>query len=422
MTLTTAPFTSPQRRSPRTAVAALALVGIGIASTGCDPATASKWFGDAGFAPADGGTPIGPDAGPQPPPPPPPAGTTLLKFCNPLATASGADIELELQVGSVSFKALTGQCAPATGSPCKAIPTGSQPVKLLRDGKVLWEVTEQIDPGQYLFTEAAVDDAGKPKVKEPQTLESAAACTAAGYKETGPGPMPPPPPPPPTGNATAKFCHNLVDQNDAPLTLDLMVGGVKLTARSGGCSTPAGAACTAISAGASNAQLLLNGRVAWQGSLTVTAGGNLFIARAPGGMATVETDSIPAASCPNAAQEGTTGPMPPPPPPPPGGQAQVKLCNNLPAELPLTAKLEIGTTVLTAAPGRCAPAPGMACLGVPAGKPMAKISADNIVLGQGPLELAANEELIILVKWDAAMKKPTFVMGPPEGTCAAFPN
>jgi hypothetical protein len=62
-------------------------------------------------------------------------GMAQIKFCNALALQNNGNLRLTLQVGDppVVMTADSGQCSTPTGSPCKTVPAGMNPVHLVDD-------------------------------------------------------------------------------------------------------------------------------------------------------------------------------------------------------------------------------------------------------------------------------------------------
>ncbi|HEY0714610.1 MAG TPA: hypothetical protein VGF45_18140, partial [Polyangia bacterium] len=87
--------------------------------------------------------------------PPPPLGTpAMMKFCNALPTGR---VEITTMDG-VKFSAAPGQCAPAKGSSCSKVASGSVTMNVAVDGKDIGEADIDIPPGANfvlrLFEEA----------------------------------------------------------------------------------------------------------------------------------------------------------------------------------------------------------------------------------------------------------------------------
>jgi hypothetical protein len=62
-------------------------------------------------------------------------GTAQIKFCNGLSLQNNGNLRLSLQVGDppVVMTANSGECSTPTGTPCKTVPAGMNPVHLVDD-------------------------------------------------------------------------------------------------------------------------------------------------------------------------------------------------------------------------------------------------------------------------------------------------
>src|SRR5689334_5183230 len=118
---------------------------------------------------------------PEPPAgggPPIPGGNAQVRLCHRL-TESGAPTSAEVQIGPVSLKATTDQCAPAAGTGCAAAPSGSQPLRLRVGARDLLDAgTTDLEPGGAYLVVLDVLTVGGKTIVVPRTveLESAADC------------------------------------------------------------------------------------------------------------------------------------------------------------------------------------------------------------------------------------------------------
>ena len=175
-----------------------------------------------------------------------PVGQAVVKFCNALRKGDGTQMEMELVVGSMRFKAGSIRCTPTSGAMCPGMPAGPVNIQLLREGQVV--ATQQMtleSSGQYFF-ESGYDSAAKMYVIKANKLPLGQKCSDVNYQPV----------------AFMKFCHNLVvgDMNtQMPVDLDLVVGTTKVTATTGQCNTMDGWACTDVRTGMQKVSLQRNG-------------------------------------------------------------------------------------------------------------------------------------------------------------------
>jgi hypothetical protein len=196
---------------------------------------------------------------------PPPGGSAAIKLCNNLVNADDTDFEAELIAGPLRLKALSGTCSPAVAMPCATIPPGNTTLTLQRaiGARMLATLDVTIQAGVEYVALAEFNDmtsmveiGGGPLT----SLLPGARCSTVDYGNfytpaggTDAGAPPPrdagPPPPPPAAGSEVKLCNGLRAADGTPTNLELRVGPLQLTARSGECSPVPNTMCRAIAAG-----------------------------------------------------------------------------------------------------------------------------------------------------------------------------
>ena len=109
----------------------LTLAGLGVA-LGCAPSSDDR---------GGGGVVIDPDLPMETSALPPvnEVGVAAAKFCNFVPADVNGPLALTLELGTtpVSFMASSGQCSPIAGQPCRPIPAGNLPVRLLHGASAI---------------------------------------------------------------------------------------------------------------------------------------------------------------------------------------------------------------------------------------------------------------------------------------------
>jgi hypothetical protein len=117
-----------------------------------------------------------------PNPMPPTGGMAVARFCNQVSKQGGA-LNAELKIGTTSLKAATGQCSTMKGSPCQAIPLGSQTVSVsdVDDPAMpLLSGMRELAAGDYLFTLTFDETAQQLKLQGLTPLAAGMKCQDQG--------------------------------------------------------------------------------------------------------------------------------------------------------------------------------------------------------------------------------------------------
>jgi hypothetical protein len=330
-------------------------------------------------------------------------GDAQVKFCNGVQSDKGAvDIEMTIGAGSNPVKVASGSCLPAKGNACATIKAGPSRITFRMGGKEVFAQDIAIEAGQQYLVVSTVDRGTQKIGLGGGKLAAGAQCAAADpFAGSSPGG---------TGGATVgKFCHNLAldDGNGGklPVTFDLTIGDVRLSATSNDCSSPVGQMCIALPPGSTTASLYRDGQMLTSAPVTIEAGKEYMFGLKLQGTSPVITGNAlsanprcAAAGAANASGLPTLGAAPPPAPPP-GAASAVKICNRLPAGV---AEVMIGDNlVLTAKPGECSSVKGMPCSAVAAGTAALVVAIDGDEVLNNMVEFVAGREKILIVKSDA---------------------
>ena len=238
------------------------------------------------------------------------------------------------------------------------------------------------------------------------------------------------------GQGLVKFCNNLGFMSGMPAELEMVIGSLRLKAKTGECSPPSFAACTGLASGTYTAQLLLQGGLIASRSVTIAAGGeHPFVAdRDQANMTLVLADGKLSAGgkCANfgfvpipPTDGGPPADAKPPSDagPPPGSRAKVKFCSEvMRGQTPTNLDLVIGTTKLTAVTSRCNSAPGEACVDVPTGRVRLSLQEAGMEITSVMADLQPNVEYTVSAELDQALRMPKLTFAPvPSGRmCSTF--
>jgi hypothetical protein len=338
---------------------------------------------------------------------PPPAGgssgNAQVKFCNGVQSDKGAvDIEMTIGTGSNPYKVASGSCLPAKGDSCAMIKAGPSHISFRMGGKEVFAQDIAFEAGQQYVIVSTVDRGSQKIGLGGGKLAAGAQCAAADpFAASSPGGG---------GGATVgKFCHNLAldDGNGGklPVTFDLTIGDVRLSAVSGECSSPVAQMCIALPPGPTTASLFRDGQMLTSAPITIEAGKEYMFGLKLQGTSPVITGNAlsanprcAAAGAANASGLPTLGGAPPPTPPP-GAATTVKVCNRLAAGV---AEVMIGDNlVLTAKPGECSSVKGMPCAAVAAGTSALVVAIDGDEVLNDMVQFVAGREKILILANDA---------------------
>lgn len=263
----------------------------------------------------------------------------------------------------------------------------------------------------------------------------------------------------PAGQAAVKFCQSLIYDNH-PVDLTVVVGNVRVTARTGECSTLPNLACNTVPAGPQMVSLRHGDEVLEGGPMTIVADQQYFFyaevvgdkVRLRGGVfpqgstcaaATLEdvfrgkvgvtppgpppadagtpaSEDAGMATSPDAGGSADSTPAPPtdaPAPvdagapvdasggggmeagaPPPGNTAAVRFCSLNPpgSNDPGVFTLSLAGQSYTVNKGQCAPAAGQPCAQVPAGTHAPMLALDGQPVPVASIRLAAGKEYVLV--------------------------
>jgi hypothetical protein len=120
-----------------------------------------------------------------------------LKFCNALALQGNGNLRLSLQVGDppVVMTANSGECSTPTGSPCKLVPVGMVPVRLVDDmAEEVASGTATIKAGEQWIMVATIGANNLPAVKGGTLMAQYMCSTIDPFMVPDGGMMEPPSP------------------------------------------------------------------------------------------------------------------------------------------------------------------------------------------------------------------------------------
>jgi hypothetical protein len=330
-------------------------------------------------------------------------GDAQIKFCNGVQSDKGA-VDIEMAIGSSTpVKVASGACLPAKGDGCSTIPAGPARLTFKMGGKEVFAQNVAIEAGQQYLVVSTLERGSQKLGLGGGKLPAGAQCaTSDPFAGASPGGDP--------GGATVgKFCHNLAldDGNGGklPVTFDLTIGDIRLSAASGECSSAVAQMCIALPPGATTASLYRDGQMLTSAPVTIEAGKEYMFGLKLQGTSPVITGTALSANprCAAAGAANASG-LPvlggaPPPAPPAGAASAVKVCNRLPAGV---AEVTIGDNlVLTAKPGECSSVKGMACAAVAAGTAALVVAIDGDEVLNDMVQFVAGREKILILANDA---------------------
>jgi hypothetical protein len=214
------------------------------------------------------------------------------------------------------------------------------------------------------------------------------------------------PAPGPMTTTATKFCHEIVDLDTGePIEAELVVGSTRFKTRGDGCATPAEQTCVALPTGKVTARVFDRGVEAFRNELSLVAGRDyVFSFRVDEETGEGEIFALPVpAGLTCAAAKLSDVPLPAPvtyTPPPAGSMSELKICNGLtkpsgsaPGVLEVISEKGLR---LSASPGACAPAKGVACSKIAAGEDALTFLLDGEEIGSADVRYPANGGLVVI--------------------------